>query len=131
MDSEELFSFEKLDAYKHARALVRSVYKKVAKLPAEERYALCDQLRRASVSITSNIAEGMSRISSKEQVHFLEISYSSMMEVLSQLQLAVDLGYISQEDLDEERKHIKTTSKLIIALHHSIKKKINKSPLNP
>lgn len=131
MDSEELFSFEKLDAYKHARALVRSVYKKVAKLPAEERYALCDQLRRASVSITSNIAEGMSRISSKEQVHFLEISYSSMMEVLSQLQLAVDLGYISQEDLDEERKHIKTTSKLIIALHHSIKKRINKSPLNP
>ena len=130
MGSEELFSFEKLDAYKHARALVRSVYKKVAKFPAEERYALCDQLRRASVSITSNIAEGMSRISSKEQVHFLEISYSSMMEVLSQLQLAVDLGYISQEDLDEERNHIKTTSKLIIALHHSIKKKINKSPLN-
>lgn len=126
MDEAELFSFEKLDAYKHSRALVRSIYKKVEKLPIEERYALCDQLRRAAVSITSNIAEGMSRISPEEQIHFLEISYSSMMEVLSQLQLAVDLDYLPQSDFDEERKHIKTTSKLILALRHSIQKKINK-----
>ena len=126
MDESNFFSFYKLDAYKHSRALVRSIYNKVAKFPIEARYALCDQLRRAAVSIPSNIAEGMSRVSSKEQMHFLEISYSSMMEVLSQLQLAVDLGYISQSDLDEEREHIKTTSKLILALRHSIQKKINK-----
>ena len=125
MDNDELFSFEKLEAYKYARALVRSVYNKIGKLPPEEKYELSDQLRRAVVSVPSNIVEGMSRIAPKEQLHFLEISYGSLMEVLAQLQLSVDLGYITNEDLKEERTHIKSTSKLILALHYSIKKKLD------
>lgn len=65
--------------------------------PAEECYALCDQIRRAAISITSNIAEGMSRYSDKEKAHSLEIAYASMMEVESQLDISVDLEYISKE----------------------------------
>lgn len=124
MEDSKIFSFETLDAYKYARALVRSVYKVIKLLPLEERYALGDQLRRAVISVPSNIAEGMSRVSSKEQMHFLEISYGSLMEVLCQLQIAVDLGYISTSTLNKEREHIQSTSKLILALHYSIKSKL-------
>ena len=59
---------------------------------------MCDQLRRASVSITSNIAEGVNRFSVKDKSHFLEIAYGSLMEVSSQLEIAEELGYISTDD---------------------------------
>ena len=107
------FAFEDLNAYKHARALVRSVYVLIKKLPREEQFALGDQLRRAVVSVPSNIAEGVSRISDKEKAHFLE---SSLMETLCQLTLAYDLGYISQEELEQERIHISDTAKLLSGL---------------
>lgn len=117
------FSFEDLNAYKYARALVKSVYVLIRKLPREEQYALDDQLRRAVVSVPSNIAEGMSRISDKEKDHFLEISYGSLMEVLCQLTLANDLEYISEEELLKEREHISDTAKILSGLRASIQKR--------
>ena len=91
------YSYQTLNVYKDAKALVVAVYKLLKQYPAEERYALCDQIRRAAISITSNIAEGMSRYSDKEKVHFLEIAYASMMEVESQLDISIDLEYITKE----------------------------------
>lgn len=91
------YSYQTLNVYKDAKALVVAVYRLLKQYPAEERYVLCDQIRRAAISITSNIAEGMSRYSDKEKVHFLEIAYASMMEVESQLDISVDLEYISEE----------------------------------
>ena len=91
-------SFRNLEAYKEAKGLVKEVYRLLKKFPKEEQYALCDQLRRAVVSITSNIAEGSGRSSVKEKVHFLEISYASLMEVLSQMDIALDLGYLTEEE---------------------------------
>ena len=70
------------------------------KFPKEEQYAMCDQLRRAAISITSNIAEGSGRNSFKEKVHFLEFSYGSLMEVLSQMDVACDLEYITVEEFN-------------------------------
>lgn len=67
-------SFRKLNVYVKAKELVARVYKLLKKFPREEQFALCDQLRRAAVSIPSNIAEGSSRRSAKEQIHFLDIS---------------------------------------------------------
>ena len=58
---------------------------------------LCNQIRRAAISITSNIAEGVSRMSNKEKVHFIEIAFASMMEVDSQLDISVELGFIDNE----------------------------------
>ena len=73
---EKIHSFKKLNAYIEAKKLVQQIYEVVSKLPHEERYALADQLRRAVISVPSNIVEGMSRISDKEKAHFLEIAYA-------------------------------------------------------
>ena len=98
---ERYYSYRKLDVYKKAQDWVVLVYGLVKKFPAEERYALCDQVRRAAVSVTSNIAEGMSRSSSKDAARFIEISYGSLMEAQSQLELAIKFNYISDDELKE------------------------------
>ena len=64
---EGLFSYRKLVVYQHSRRYVKTLYLLMKKFPAEEKYALCDQIRRAAVSITSNIAEGMGRVSEKDK----------------------------------------------------------------
>lgn len=91
-------NYKDLDLYKSAKELVLSVYALLRKFPKEEQYALCDQLRRAVISILSNIAEGMGRVFIKEQIHFLEIAYGSLREVDCQLDVACDLGYMSRVD---------------------------------
>ena len=93
-------TFRELEAYKEGKKLIKEVYRLLNKFPRAEQYAMCDQLRRAVISITSNIAEGSGRASSKEKVHFLEISYGSLMEVLSQMDVACDLDYITKEDFN-------------------------------
>lgn len=93
-------TFRDLDAYKGGKNLVKEVYRLLKKFPREEQYAMCDQLRRAAISITSNIAEGSGRASFKEKVHFLEFSYGSLMEVLSQMDVACDLEYITTEEFN-------------------------------
>ena len=93
-------TFRDLEAYKEGKVLVKETYRLLKKFPKEEQYAMCDQLRRAAVSVTSNIAEGSGRVSVKEKIHFLEISYGSLMEVLSQMDIAFDLGYISAEEFN-------------------------------
>ena len=92
--------YRKLKVYEKATALVVHVYALLKKFPKEEQYALCDQLRRAVVSIPSNIAEGVGRISNKERAHFFEIAYGSLLEVNCQLDVAKLLGYITVEELE-------------------------------
>lgn len=94
----EVFGYRELIAYQKAKEIVKRTYKLLKKFPAEERYAMCDQLRRASVSVTSNIAEGVNRFSVKDKSHFIEIAYGSLMEVSSQFEIAEDLGYITTDD---------------------------------
>lgn len=67
-------SFRELDAYKEGKKLIKEVYRLLKKFPKEEQYAMCDQLRRAAISITSNIAEGSGRISNKEKFTFLSLA---------------------------------------------------------
>ena len=114
-----LFQFEKLNAWQEARKLVADVYRLLEKFPKTENFALCDQLRRAAISVPSNIAEGTGRMAVKEQIHFLEIAFGSLMEVYCQLQIAVDLNYITFEDLQNTKRKIFTTSKLISGLRTS------------
>ena len=113
------FQFEKLNAWQEARKLVVNVYQLLEKFPKTENYALSDQLRRAVVSVPSNIAEGTGRLAIKEQIHFLEIAYASLMELYCQLQIAVDLGYMTSEELQLVKRKVFTTSKLISGLHTS------------
>ncbi len=94
----EVFGYRRLIAYQKAKGIVKQTYKLLKKFPAEERWALCDQLRRSSVSITSNIAEGVNRFSVKDKAHFIEIAFGSMMEVSSQMEIAEELGYITADE---------------------------------
>ena len=85
---------------------------------------MCDQLRRASVSIPSNIAEGMGRMAIKERIHFLEISYGSVIEVLCQLDLSHSLGYISEQELDNAEEIASRLTKVMSGLRKSLNEKI-------
>ncbi len=69
------YNYKDLEAYKESKTLVKQVYALLKQFPREEQYALCDQLRRAVISVPSNIAEGSGRYSVKEQLHFIEIAY--------------------------------------------------------
>ena len=110
------YSYKTLSVFQDAKELVLRVYQMLQQYPKEEQYALCDQIRRAAISITSNIAEGMSRYSEKEKVHFLEIAYASMMEVESQLDISVDLGYITANQFAETEEKINIIGKQLSAL---------------
>ena len=113
------FAFENLDAYKVARILVRDVYRLQKKFPMEERFALGDQIRRSTTSITSNIAEGSGRNSIKEKIHFIEIAFGSLAESFSQLQNAQDLGYVTEEEVESVRPQYNHVAALLSLLKKS------------
>lgn len=118
------FSFENLEAYKVARILVRDVYRLQNKFPKEEKFALGDQIRRSTTSITSNIAEGSGRNSIKEKIHFIEIAFGSMTESFSQLQNAQDLGYITEEDVESVRPQYNHVAALLSLLKKQFEEKL-------
>ena len=117
----EVFGYRKLIAYQKAKEVVKHTYKLLKKFPAEERYALSDQLRRASVSITSNIAEGINRYSVKDKSHFIEMSYGSLMEVSSQFEIAEELGYITAEERLSMDQLIEEVARLLSGLQKTFK----------
>lgn len=121
--------YKNLNAYKEAKNLVRMVYCLLDKFPHTEQYALCDQLRRAVISIPSNIAKGMGRVSTKEQVHFIEIAFGSLMEVGAQMDVACDLKYISSAELGDIDRQIETVASLLSGLRN---KRLNSNhPITP
>lgn len=109
-------SFRKLDAYVYAKDIVKQIYALVKKFPKEEQYALCDQLRRAVISIPSNIAEGSGRTTPKDQAHFYTIAYGSLMEVLAQLDVACELEYITDTDFETLELLINKEAKILSGL---------------
>ena len=117
----EIFGYRKLIAYQKAKEIVKRTYKLIKKFPVEERYAMCDQLRRAVLSITSNIAEGVNRFSVKDKAHFIEIAYGSLMEVSSQIEIAEELEYISTEDRMSMDLLIEEDARLLSGLFNSYK----------
>ena len=103
--------------------LVVDVYELAKQFPSDEKYGLSDQLRRAVVSVPSNIAEGMGRFSNKERVHFLEIANGSLMEVMCQLEIASLLGFISHDAFDELERHILEITKMLVSLRKTFEVK--------
>ena len=116
----EEFTYRKLRVYQQSKKLVLVIYDLLKYFPKEENYALCDQLRRAVISIPSNIAEGISRTSRKEQIHFLEISFGSLNEVMCQIEIANELGIISQENLSLVEDYYKLIAQMLSGLRRSI-----------
>ena len=118
------YSFEKLDVWAESRTLVKWVYETTSIFPPEEKFGLTMQLRRVSISVVSNLAEGSARMSPKDQAHFSQIAYSSLIEILNQLIISADLSFISKEKLDEGRTKIDSISGKIAALRKSQLNKI-------
>ena len=107
-------NFRNYKIWTESISFTTQIYKIVNNFPSFERYGLSDQLRRASVSIPSNIAEGAARDSEREFIHFLNISLGSAFEVETQLQIAYNLEYISHETFD-----------MLLSQLHLIEKQIN------
>ena len=122
------YNYKDLDLYKAAKELVLNVYALLRKFPKEEQYALCDQLRRAAISIPSNIAEGMGRVSTKEQLHFIEIAYGSLLEVECQLDIAHDIKYISDDEYLSAENQIGKVASLLSGLRS---KRLSPNPQSP
>jgi len=91
------FLYKELVVWQKAMELVRVVYQVSKRFPADERYALTDQLPRAAVSVPANIAEGNGRASSRDYAHFLAIARGSLYETMTHMQIALDLGYIDAD----------------------------------
>ena len=119
--ANEVFGYRKLIAYQKGKEVGKRTYHLLKKFPAEERYAMCDQLRRASVSISSNIAEGINRFSVKDKAHFVEMAYGSLMEVSSQFEIAEELGYVSSEDRLSMDMLIEEEARLLSGLQKTYK----------
>jgi four helix bundle protein len=114
--------FRDLDVWKLSMELVEDVYKITKAFPKSEMFGLTDQMRRASISIPSNIAEGNGRQHSKEYVNFLYIALGSLLELITQTELAKRLDYInSQQSMLIEEKCTKI-NKMLRALIKAIKK---------
>ncbi|MCR5679229.1 MAG: four helix bundle protein [Prevotella sp.] len=112
------FYYRKLMVYHKSVQLVANIYQLSRQFPQEEHYGLTNQIQRAATSVPSNIAEGMGRFSNKERVHFLEIANGSLMEVMCQLEVATLLGYINQQQFDEQEIFVNETIKMLVGLRN-------------
>ena len=115
--------FTDLVVWQEAHKLVLMIYKETKKFPSEEKYGLTAQMRRSAISITSNIAEGFSRKSSKEKCQFYTTAKASMTELQNQLLIARDVGYISQETFNKIVQQSVKTNKLLSGLMTATKDK--------
>jgi len=122
------FRFEKLEVWQEARAINRTIYRLTRKFPDYEMFAMTSQIRRAAISVSSNIAEGSGRNSDKDFAHFLEQAYGSLMETASLCYLALDEDYVSEPELNPVFDDFEKTAKRIVSLNHSLQVKTSKTP---
>jgi len=115
----ETFVFHKLRVWHLAKCLVKDVYSLTKKFPADERFGLTAQINRAAISVASNIAEGSGRVSRKDQAHFTQLAYGSLMEVACQMEIAQELGFLSEESLQSISNSIKVVAEKLSALRSS------------
>jgi four helix bundle protein len=125
MKTRQQYPFEKLHVWQAARALAKETYFMTSKFPQREVYGLTSQCNRAAVSVAANLAEGSSRRSRKDQAHFSEIAYGSLMELACLLILSNDIGILSSDSEQVLRDSIEQVSSQLNALHRSQQARIN------
>jgi four helix bundle protein len=113
---ETMKKFEDLNAWKEGHKLVLMIYEATKKFPSDERFGLVSQMRRAAVSITSNIAEGFTRLSYAEKIRFYNFSHASITEIQNQLIISRDVGFISSSDYQEYFNQSVTVHKILTGL---------------
>ena len=112
---------KKLDAWKLSMELVSAVYRVTSRFPSHEAYGLTNQIRRAAISIPSNIAEGAARQTKKEFIKFLHTAQGSLSELDTQLEIALNLGYIDKGQRDEIDGSLSRIDKMLTGLIRSQK----------
>lgn len=118
-----IFSFEKLEVWVEAKEFSKLIYEITSKFPNSEKFGLISQLRRASISIASNIAEGSARKSYKDKAHFTTIAFGSAVEVLNQLIISFELHFVSEVDYLKLREQLECiTNKLNSLRNYQIDK---------
>ena len=122
-----VYSFEKLEVWKESKKLTKIIYQITSRYPENEKFGLTSQLRRASISVCSNLAEGSARITSKDKAHFSTMAYSSLIEVLNQIIISHELDFINESDYLNFRNLIESLSNKINSLR---KFQLNESTKN-
>ncbi|CAM4316522.1 four helix bundle protein [Gillisia limnaea] len=115
------FYFEKLEVWKNARHFVKDIYLTTESFPNSEKFGLTSQIRRATVSITANIAEGFSRKTITEKARFINIAYSSAWEVINLLILSLDLEFMKEDKYLDLRKKAEHITNQLNALYKTLK----------
>jgi len=119
----KILAFTDLKAWQESHKLAVSIYRDTRKFPKEEMYGLTSQIRRAGVSVTSNIAEGFSRDTYPDKAHFYVMAHASISEVISQLLIARDVGYMDALTFKELENQANIAFKLLRGLIRSTKEK--------
>ena len=114
-------SYKGLIVWQKAMEMVENIYALTQSLPKDELFALTNQIRRAAISVPSNIAEGYGRQSKKEYQQFLSIANGSVCEIETQLLLCVRLGYLTEENTRETFQLLSEIGKMIIAIKQKLK----------
>jgi four helix bundle protein len=117
-----MHNYKELNVWQKSRELVKFIYFLTSKFPKEELFGISSQMRRAVISISSNIAEGSGHSSKKDFIRFLEISYSSTSELETQIILSFDLNYVIEIDLNQGLEKISEIQKMLSGLIKSLKK---------
>lgn len=117
------FRFYDLDVWQKAIQYAESIYALTRQFPETERYGLQSQLRRAAVSVSSNIAEGSGRGSNKDFARFIEIAYGSVMETVSQLCVALKQGFLTRSEFDDLTQTADDLARMLSGLRRSLQTK--------
>ena len=118
-----MFGFEKLTAWQKAVEYADHIYMVTRNFPVEERFGLAGQLRRSAVSISSNIGEGSSRSSRTDFARFVEIAYGSLLESISQLEIAKRQGFLKDETFEAVYNKAENLAKMLSGLRRTLKKR--------
>ena len=115
-----MFNFEKLDVWQKAIEFADLTYSLTRAFPQDERFGLTNQMRRAAVSVSSNIAEGSSRVSRTDFARFVEIATGSLFEVVSQATISLRQGFLSQEQYRQVYAAAEQQGKMLSGLRRSL-----------
>jgi four helix bundle protein len=121
-----VYSFEKLEVWIEAKEFTKTIYKLTSDFPDSEKYSLVSQLRRAAISICSNIAEGSARNSYKDKAHFTVMAFGSAVEVLNQLIISFELNFITETQYQDSRILLESITNKLNGLRNFQINQINK-----
>jgi four helix bundle protein len=121
----EILSYKDLDVWQQSRVLVKTIYELTKKFPKEEQFGLTSQIRRAAISVPSNIAEGCGRNHTKDSIQFFFVARGSIYELETQLLLSEDLGFVTKEDAEQSLNQVIRCKKLINGFINYFQKQTN------